>query len=254
MSDLDLPSTPEQCVNAAYFDTPFLQKPDTTPLIFLWESYKTCLETIKSNQKLDVLYHDIAMKALNYTLVFKRKHEFRKLAEMLRQHLQNVTKYTKQVNGISLDDPETLARLVEIRFKQLEVTMFLEYHQEAFKSIEDIHGLLHSTKRVKPSSLALYYQKLGDLLKLDENSLFHACALLEEFKINNQNPNKSLEREERMASKCVMGYLSIPIDCERAMNIDQAYHSMKNARLSTLLNVTEPTRNSLLRQLVIETF
>lgn len=47
-----------------------------------------------------------------------------------------------------LSNPETLNQCLETRFEQLNVACALEMWQEAFRSIEDIHGLWALNKKM----------------------------------------------------------------------------------------------------------
>ena len=62
-------------------------------LKFLWETYRAVLDILRSNSKLEHLYHSAALGALEFCKVYKRKTEFRRLCDMLRQHLGNLQKY-----------------------------------------------------------------------------------------------------------------------------------------------------------------
>jgi translation initiation factor 3 subunit A len=58
-------------------------------LKFLWESYRTCLEVLKNNAKLEELYADTAKKTFAFCVRYKRKVEFRRLKDLLKAHLSN---------------------------------------------------------------------------------------------------------------------------------------------------------------------
>jgi len=58
-------------------------------LRFLWESYRTCLEVLKNNAKLEELYADTAKKTFAFCVRYKRKVEFRRLKDLLKAHLSN---------------------------------------------------------------------------------------------------------------------------------------------------------------------
>ena len=60
---------------------------------FLWESYRAVLDILKSNSKLERLYHSTAIRALNFCAEYKRRIEFRRLSDLLRTHLQNLQRY-----------------------------------------------------------------------------------------------------------------------------------------------------------------
>lgn len=59
---------------------------------FLWESYRSVLEILRTNPKLEALYAMIANKAFQFCLQYKRTAEFRRLCDILRQHLMNLAK------------------------------------------------------------------------------------------------------------------------------------------------------------------
>ena len=62
-------------------------------LKFLWEVYRAVLDILKSNSKLERLYHGVAVSALRFCAEYKRRVEFRRLCDMMRMHLGNLTKY-----------------------------------------------------------------------------------------------------------------------------------------------------------------
>jgi translation initiation factor 3 subunit A len=62
-------------------------------LKFLWETYRAVLDILKSNSKLEHVYHAAAMGALRFCRTYKRGTEFRRLCDMLRLHLGNLQKY-----------------------------------------------------------------------------------------------------------------------------------------------------------------
>lgn len=62
-------------------------------LKFLWEVYRAVLDILKSNSKLEKLYHSSAQSALKFCGEYKRRVEFRRLCDMMRMHLGNLQKY-----------------------------------------------------------------------------------------------------------------------------------------------------------------
>lgn len=58
-----------------------------------------------------------------------------------------------------------------------QVATDLELWQEAFRSVEDIHGLMTLVKKSpKPQLMAIYYAKLTKIFWKSENHLYHAYA------------------------------------------------------------------------------
>ena len=72
-------------------------------LRFLWETYRTVLDILKSNTKLEHVYHAAAVGALQFCRVYKRRTEFRRLCDMFRLHLGNLQKY----GNVASDDSKT---------------------------------------------------------------------------------------------------------------------------------------------------
>ena len=70
---------------------------------FLWEVYRAVLDILKSNSKLERLYHDTAIGVLDFCSTYKRRTEFRRLCDLLRTHLQNLQKYggTKEMARVN---------------------------------------------------------------------------------------------------------------------------------------------------------
>lgn len=59
---------------------------------FLWEAYRSVLEILRTNPKLEQVYTMTAKQAFQFCLQFKRTAEFRRLCDILRQHLTNIAK------------------------------------------------------------------------------------------------------------------------------------------------------------------
>ena len=73
---------------------------------------------------------------------------------------------------------------------------FLTLTQEAFKAVEDIHGLISLSKRpVKPSLMANYYSKLALVFWKSGNHLYHA-ATLHRLYVLTREQRKNLTAEE----------------------------------------------------------
>jgi translation initiation factor 3 subunit A len=62
-------------------------------LKFLWETYRAVLDILRSNSKLEFVYHAAAQGALRFCCTYKRRMEFRHLCDMLRMHLGNLRQY-----------------------------------------------------------------------------------------------------------------------------------------------------------------
>lgn len=271
IDDLEASETPESILLATVSGEQSRDRTDraiVTPwLKFLWEAYRTVLDILRNNARLEILYQSTAMQAFDFCLKYARKTEFRRLCELLRNHVQTAAKYSSQMHAINLSDPDTLQRHLETRFQQLNVAVELELWQEAFRSVEDIHTLLNLSKRPpKNIMMANYYEKLTRIFLVGENYLFHAAAWSRYYTLLRQsaalvgsgqgkksdNPPASDADLQKAASFVLLSALAIPvISTTRSrgamVDFDEAKKN-KNSRLTHLLSMSQaPTRARLFR-------
>ena len=71
-------------------------------LKFLWETARSVLDILKTNSKLEKVYHQTAQRAFEFCVQHERKTEMRRLCETLRHHLSNLQRATAQGNTNSL--------------------------------------------------------------------------------------------------------------------------------------------------------
>lgn len=261
IDDLDIPDTPESLLLKAVSGEDTQDRTDRailTPWVkFLWESYRQCLDLLRNNSRVERLYQDIAQQAFKFCLEYTRKTEFRKLCDNLRTHLGHIHKHQNQQTAINLNNPESQAMHLETRLVQLDSAINMELWQEAFKAVEDIHGLICLSKKPpKPSLMANYYQKLGLVFWKSGNALFHASTLHRLFHLSReQRKNLTQEELQKMASKVLCATLAVPIPPSRNA-IDQLLETNestmeKQRRLATLLMLNSPpTRQGLIKDLV----
>jgi translation initiation factor 3 subunit A len=208
------------------------------------------------------MYQSTAHQAFQFCSKYARKTEFRRLCELLRNHLQNAAKFSSQMHAINLSDPDTLQRHLDTRFQQLNVAVELELWQEAFRSVEDIHTLLSLSKRpAKNIMMANYFEKLTRIFLVSENYLFHAAAWSRYYNLLRQsaaavasgqspkkdNPAVTEADMTKAASFVLLSALAIPvISTSRSrgalVDVDEARKN-KNSRLTNLLGMSQaPTR------------
>lgn len=266
VEDLEAIETPESILLSTVSGEQSRDRTDraiVTPwLKFLWETYRTVLEILKNNARLETMYQATALQAFQFCQKYIRKTEFRRLCELLRNHVQNAAKYQSQMHAINLSDPDTLQRHLDTRFQQLNVAVELELWQEAFRSVEDIHTLLSLSKRpAKNVMMANYYEKLTRIFLVSENYLFHAAAWSRYYNLLRQsasiiasgqsskkdNPAVTEADMSRAASFVLLSALSIPvISTSRSrgalIDVDEVRKN-KNNRLTNLLGMSQaPTR------------
>lgn len=269
VEDLEAIETPETILLATVSGEQSRDRTDravVTPwLKFLWETYRTVLEILKNNARLEIMYQTTALQAFQFCLRYTRKTEFRRLCELLRNHVQNAAKYSAQMHAINLSDPDTLQRHLDTRFQQLNVAVELELWQEAFRSIEDIHTLLNLSKRpAKNVMMANYYEKLARIFLVSENYLFHAAAYNRYYNLLRQsaatlalghgskkeNPSVSEADMSKAASFVLLSALAIPvISTSRSrgalVDVDEVRKN-KNTRLTNLLGMAQPPSRAVL--------
>ncbi|WWC93807.1 hypothetical protein V866_000643 [Kwoniella sp. B9012] len=205
---------------------------------FCWDAYDISLDIAKSNDRLEVIYQSVAHRAFNFCKVHQRKSDFRRLCEQrLRKDLTNAAKYGHQQHAINLSDPETLGRFLDTRFLQLETAVELELWQEAFRSVEDVHGLVAAGKKVaKPAMMANYYEKLTQIFKAEggkQTAVFHAAAWARYF----QYAERAGISNDKAPGSVLLSALAVPLG-----------EVETKQRLIALLNLPKmPTRESLVK-------
>ena len=269
VDDLEASETPESILLGAVSGDQNKDRTDrsvVTPwLRFLWESYRTSLETLKNNARLEVIYQvssrtlfgfclcnfrqQIAQQAFKFCLKHQRKVEFRRLCETLRLHLSNVAKYAHQPHSINLADADTLQHHLDTRFAQLNTSVELELWQEAFRSVEDVHNLLTMAKKApRPTMMANYYEKLTKIFLMSGNALYHAAAWGRYYSIVTSVGGKSAEEMSRLAGQVLVSALAVPVGLQLD---DWEEGKGKSSRLTALLGLPKtPTRGSLLKDAV----
>lgn len=251
--------TPESILRAALSgDTKQQSRADRqvlTPwLKYLWDTYRTILEVLRNNSKLEKMYQETARHAFRFCLKYKRNTSFRRLCEILRTHLVVITKFQGQPNSINLRDPETQKLYLETRFLQLEIAADLELWQEAYRTIEDIYENMQlSTETPEPQLMVTYYKRLAQIFWASENYLFHAYSLEKLYSLTvTAQKNLDAETKQKLASEVIAATLVVPA-LERGDD-DSYFDAMDdgNLRLANLLGFKKevPTRARLLTFIV----
>merc|ERR1719278_1799909 len=262
VDDLENIATPEMIMLSAVSGEGAQDRSDRTILMpwvkFLWESYCQCLELLRTNSRVERLYHNIAQQAFKFCLKYQRKTEFRKLCDKLRNHLDLIIKQQNPTaNTINLNNPETQQMNLDTRLVQLDAAIHMELWQEAYKAVEDIHGLMSLSKKVfQPKMMANYYQKLALVFWKSGNILFHAAAVFKHFQLTREmKKNISADELAKMASRVLAACLCVPLPSQhpkfdRFIETDRS-PAEKMARLAVLLALNQPpTRLTLLKDCV----
>lgn len=234
---------------------------------FLWEVYRVTLDIVKSHSKLELCYHEMAERAFAFCGKYKRFMEFRRLCDMLRQHLNQLIHHPRtSPNDVKIGDADTLQKFLETRFVQLTAAVNLEHWQEAYRTIEDIHAIMNMSKtRARPQHMSIYYDKLVQVFWVSGNYLYHAHALWKLYTLSvKQNRNLSAEDAKTLASRLMLAALSIPVYDAQSAVLSDSYGVMtdvlgtpmsenaaRHARMSSLLNYPSAAeRDTLINELV----
>lgn len=191
---------------------------------FLWEVFRVVLDIVKSHSKLEQCYHDMAKYAFRFCQRYNRFSEFRRLCDILRQHLNGLVNYPRSnTNDVQISNIETTQHFLETRFLQLQASVELRNWQEAYRTIEDIHMLISLSKKVpRAQTMGIYYERLTQVFWMSKNYLYHAHALQKLYTLSmKQNKALSAEDSKMMASKLLLAALSVPpFDSHSAMLAD----------------------------------
>lgn len=121
--------------------------------------------------------------------------------------------------------------------------------QEAFRSVEDIHGLMCMVKKTPKASLMVtYYAKLTEIFWVSDSHLYHAYAWLKLFTLQ-KTYNKNLTQKDLqlIASSVLLAALSIiPYDHKHgASHLELENEKVHNLRMASLIGFSlDPKRNS----------
>lgn len=217
--DLEGGVTPENLLTSIYEADQsvggFNDEAITSWLRFTWESYKSALDLLRNNSQLEITYSGVVNRTMQFCLKNNRKHEFKRLADMLRQHLDtaNYQQSKHGTNIVDLSDDATLQRYLDQRFQLVNISVKLELWHDAYKAAEDVYHLSQLSKRSpKASTLAAYYTNLSKIFFYSGDQLLHTIAYNKFYKLYSSNPNASEEQFKNIASTIFLSALSIKLD------------------------------------------
>lgn len=229
---------------------------ELSPLInFAWESYRSILDILCNNTYLEPAYSQVSQRCLSFVAKFNKKDQFRRLNELLRNHLKDTVHYQFQLGSnpivVNLKDMDVFQRFADQRFAQLKVCIKFELWHEAFKSIEDIHRLWKLNEAFKPRAIVLasYYEGIAKTFLASGNYLINAYALTKFFDLYQTNPNATEDNFKHYASIIFMACLAVPEDELPTVGYDP------QLRICGLLDLeSKPTRKELFDFVLQEQF
>lgn len=184
VEDLEADTTPEALTLACVSGDKAADRADresVTPwLRFLWDAHRTCLDVLRNNARTEALYAAVAGRAFAFCAAHARPVEFRRLCDVLRAHLANLAKYRDARDRPDLSNPDTVAAMLATRFDQLRVAGEMGLWQEAFRSVEDVQGVLALSGRrsltLRPGLMAGYYAQLTRIFAVAGAHLYTGYA------------------------------------------------------------------------------
>jgi len=287
--DDDFGASPQAILLSTMYMDPGKSQRDSAMLMpslkFLWETYRAVLDILRSNSKLEHVYHAAAQNALRFCKTYRRRMEFRHLTDMLRTHLGNLRQYgslfdtdenvksSNKVRGFDGWTSESIELHLQTRFAQLETASILHRYTEGFRTCEDIFNILQisqARRKIDPDApapkaklMASYYEKLTTLFWVSQNHLFHAYAWFKYYALCKEyNRGMSEETKRMLASAVLLAALCIPSIPQESGASGEKQHGIsstaeddivkqKMARMATLLgfHTRNPTREALLAEI-----
>ncbi|RHZ13894.1 hypothetical protein DYB26_004566, partial [Aphanomyces astaci] len=201
-------------------------------LRFMWETYRTVLDILRCNTKLEGLYKQVALSAFAFCRTYVRKIEFRRLCEILRTHLYTMqrheatptTQSIRQMRGWEGWSAESVELHLTIRFDQLDAATHLELFTEGFRTVDDIHAIMQFwATPPKAAIMATFYKNLAHIFYVSKNNLLHAFALFKYYTLLQREGTVLPDPEQRqLASAVVLASLSIPIRNHHSILLENA--------------------------------
>ncbi|CAE7024426.1 eif3a [Symbiodinium natans] len=230
---------------------------------FLWETYKVILDVLKSNSRLEEVYHETSRQAFEFCRANTRPQEFKRLCDILRKNFTDLSKRTGPTgqNPVQPNNVDTITKTLETRCRQMQVATELDLWREAYNTSSEICDLMTAlgkvNQRPKPHLRSMYYEHLGQIFWKSENYLFHAFASLKNvFFVKGAKQNMPKSELELLASRAVLAMLCVPfqensdIQASLEMSTDGSHQyekAKKNAFLFSAQSV--PTRDSISSQI-----
>jgi len=231
----------------------------TSHFRFLWDTYRVILDVLKSNVRLEEVYHETAQHAFEFCRTNKRPQEFKRLCETLRKNYLDLSKpRTPNQHQVNPSNPETVTRTIDTRFAQLRTATELDLWREAYNTATEIYDLMNKAK-TKLKTRSEYYEYLGQIFWKSDNYLFHSFACLKNV-LFVKAVKRDLSKEDLclMASKALMATLCVPFqrnsDIQTTLELTTEGASSpyeKAKKHSALFNAQSvPTRDTIIGQLI----
>ncbi|KAF8196958.1 translation initiation factor eIF3a [Pholiota molesta] len=211
IDDLEASETPESILLGAVSGDQSKDRTDralVTPwLKFLWESYRTSLETLKNNARWRPSTNKRSSSASSINAKLNSEGSA-KLSVFTFPMLRNTPTNNIPSTSPTLTPCNTISTLAS----PMNTSVELELWQEAFRSVEDVHNLLTMAKKApRPAMMANYYEKLTKIFLMSGNALYHAAAWSRYYAVVISIGGKSDEEISRLAAQVLVSALAVPV-------------------------------------------
>jgi len=183
---------------------------------------KMIMDTLRQNSKLLHLYNQVAQNLFSFCFKFNCQREYRKLADTLHNHYQQLIKAKKNPDQffnskipypVKLDDLDCQKYLLELRKTQIEYAIKMGQWSDAYKTSEIIFNLINKQeKKVVRSHLQTFFTQLSNIFFRSGNYLFHSYALMNQHSIMQRNTTTTNEERARLSGELVFSALSATLN------------------------------------------
>lgn len=217
----------------------------------LWDAYKTIIEIVRTNNKLEDILMSTSEKIFLFCEKFKRNVEFKRFSESMRFYVgkifRNITMYPdylKNTYSVDITESESNERYLTIFSLQMKTALNLKLWQEAFKICEDMNSLIKIRRGVlKPKFLSDYFENMAKVFWNSEYYLYHANAFFSHYTIYKKFSKASSQEILNKTNLLVLSILSIP-----PFTIENEQKEENRVKIANLLSSsgTLPKRNELI--------
>ena len=220
----EIDATPDELILLANCDLEdIIDKNRLIPRIDFHTSVtKMIMDTLRQNSKLLHLYNQVATSLFAFCHKFRCQREYRKLADTLHNHFQQLVKAKKNPEQyanskipypVKLDDPECQKFLLELRKTQMEYALKMEQWSDAFRTSETIYFLINKQeKKVVRGHLQTFFTQLSNIFFKSGNYLFHSYALMNQHSIVHRTGAASAEGRAQLSGELVFSALSATLN------------------------------------------
>eukprot|EP00659_Diplonema_papillatum_P013948 gene13948-21333_t len=249
----------------------------TYGLKYITDCYKTCMDIAGKTLEHEDTFHRLACKAFGFCKRHNQKIPFRtSFCRLLRDHWKMVSNLSPEVlsnrkNEVKQQEAESGKQdskfnlMIKANLELLNVAVFFDNYQEAYKAIEDISTrFTYFGLSPKPDLLVMYYSSLAQVFRVSKNYLFHASALQKLYVKRKEllSDLRKRDREEaqaqihKLANQCVVAVLCVPFWEQQETNSLTPFTPdpmrEKQLKMTKVMSSTigrPPTRESLLADL-----